>query len=124
MHAKDKPAAAVWIEQRYLQWQIDQGGRRSIAEFAAWLGGPATKTMLVHCMGCTRLPGYDLACMLAYAFDDASIFDTLPLKRRAKPTLLECQLYVCMRWRPLSKAALGKLAAILEDKGLHHPAQR
>ena len=27
-----------WLENRYLDWQKEQGGRKSITEFASWLG--------------------------------------------------------------------------------------
>ncbi|MBN1888273.1 MAG: helix-turn-helix transcriptional regulator [Thermoflexales bacterium] len=33
-----KTRFANWIENQYLDWQKKQGGRKTVTEFAAWLG--------------------------------------------------------------------------------------
>ena len=116
--AREKPAWAMWLQRHYIQWQLDLGERRSTAALAEWLctaGGKQaelSRSALTRLMNGNRRPSLEVAYLLADAFKDTSLFEALG--QRA-PTLLECQLYVAMRWRTLPPRILKQLEAALEE---------
>ncbi len=51
---KERGAVSRWLEQKYLEWVAQEGRRRSLTEFAAYLNVP--QPQLSHYMNGTRIP--------------------------------------------------------------------
>lgn len=67
-----------YLERQYLKWQHDQGKRKSLDEFAAYLG--ISRPLLSMWMNGTRRPGNENIILLAHTFSD-DVYDALELPR-------------------------------------------
>lgn len=80
INAMDTKAAGAWLEKMYLEWQLDQGGRRkSIATFAEYLG--SSQSFVSQVMAGKRTPSSDTALDWALKLDDDEILDILEIPR-------------------------------------------
>lgn len=52
-----------WLEQKYIHWVAETGRRRTIAEFAEWLG--VSRPLLSSYMSGSRKPKYSNADLIA-----------------------------------------------------------
>ncbi len=102
-----KSEFSVWIEKRYLEWQLKQGGRKSITEFAEWLG--FAKSTVVQWMNDQRKPNQENALLLAEKLG-MEVYDTLGLLR-PDPLLFEIQKH----WEEFSGSEREEFERILDE---------
>lgn len=98
--------ASKFLEDKYLKWQIQQGGRGSQSEFAKYLGvQPAT---LSHWLSGTRKPDYQSCVLLSDKLGDEIfiICDFLPPDEKLR--------YIITSWSSLADYAKQEIEAILE----------
>lgn len=67
-----------YIEKKYLEWQNQEGKRKSIEEFAMYLG--VSQPALSHWMSGNRTPSVSTIQLLADIFGD-EVYDVLDLPR-------------------------------------------
>lgn len=68
-----------WLETKYLEWQLEEGGRRSMDEFASYLG--ISRATVSHLIYGKRSPSPDMAYRLAEKLNDETILDIMGLAR-------------------------------------------
>jgi transcriptional regulator with XRE-family HTH domain len=67
-----------WITRQFVQWQAKQGERKSIDEFAAYIG--VSRPLLNMWMNGNRKPGTENIKLLSQIFSD-EVYDVLDLPR-------------------------------------------
>lgn len=65
-----------WLERQYIEWQIQAGHRKTISEFAEWLG--FRQSIVSLWMNGDRTPGHDSADRLALRLG-SQVYDLLGL---------------------------------------------
>ena len=80
--------AGVWLEKKYLEWQLGEGGRRPLEEFATVMGKSRSYISLV--MNGDRKPGEQTAREWAEITGDNEILDLLGFARE-DPLMSELQ---------------------------------
>lgn len=91
-----------FIEKKYLEWQNREGKRKSVEEFAMYIG--VSQPAISHWMSGKRTPSAQTAHLLAEIFGD-EVYDVLGLQR-PNPYL---QL-VNRRWEFLDEATQKRIA--------------
>lgn len=102
---------AEWIERQYLEWQIKEGGRKSITEFATWLG--FGKSTVAQWMNDQRKPNQENVLALAQKLG-MGVYDVLGLLR-PDPLLFNLQKY----WDYLTeddRVQVGEISRKAEQK--------
>lgn len=102
-----KSEFSVWIEKKYLEWQIKQGERKSITEFSEWLG--FAKSTVVQWMNDQRRPNQENAMILAQKLG-MEAYDKLGLLR-PDPLLFSIQA----NWDILSDSEREEIGKIIEE---------
>lgn len=98
---------AEWLERRYLAWQQASGGRRTVGEFAAYLG--VKQSRLSNWMAGTRTPKGDAVELLAQKLG-GEIYDILGVLPRDKRLRR-----MVVRWDRLSPEAQERLEALSDE---------
>ena len=102
-----------WLLQRYLEWQNELKQRKSLTEFAAWIG--VSQPVLSNYMSGKREPGEDNAYLFYLKFCD-EVYEVLDME---PPDFL--LRYVRASWHLLSDDAKFEIKEIikkaLDDKG-------
>lgn len=98
---------SAWLENKYIAWLSETGERRSLRQFAEWLG--ISSALLSRYMGGTRKPSGDFLERIALklgdeAYDMAGMERPDPLLRKLKG-----------RWGRLSQAQREQIERILDE---------
>lgn len=96
-----------WFEKRFLAWQLEQGGRKSIEQFSKHLG--YAKTTVVQWLNGQRVPGPDNAFQLAVKLG-LDVYDALDLPR-PNPVLFAVQA----NWGLFTEVEQERIARIVEE---------
>jgi len=103
-----------WFEKRFLAWQLEKGDRKSIDEFAQFLGFP--RTTVVQWMNGARRPSDVNAFALAQKLG-LEVYDALELQRPD-----ETLFHVRADWHLLSERERKAIGRILrEARGRYGP---
>lgn len=68
-----------WLEEKYLEWQLKEGARKSLDEFSDYL--KTSRPMVSMVMLGKRLPSSTMAYKWAEKLDDETILDLMGLAR-------------------------------------------
>lgn len=66
-----------WFLERYLEWQTDLGERKSLTDFAAWIG--VSQPVLSNYINGKREPGEDNAYLFYLKFGE-EVYDVLDME--------------------------------------------
>jgi len=104
------------LEQKFLAWQHEVGKRKTIQEFAAYLG--VSQPILSHWLNGKRSPGPENLRLLSSKLGP-EVYDVLGLER-PDPDLA----YITQHWEELDPATRRRLRAQTEKYAVQHETKR
>ncbi len=105
-----------FLEQKYLEWQTAQGKRKTVQEFADYLG--ISQSVLSHYMNGKRKPTSDNLRMLSGKLGFV-IYDVLGLPRPDKDLA-----FISQNWENVSPEFRVKFRGEVEEHLAHEEAKR
>ena len=100
-------SVANWLESKYIEWLSDSGQRRTVSEFAEWLG--ISRSLLSRYLSGSRTPSRKNAEKIAARLGP-EIYDLLGLQR-PDPLLKRVQAH----WNCLTKEDINEIERIVEN---------
>lgn len=97
-----------WIENAYIDWQKQEGGRRSVTEFAELLGFP--QPTVTNWMNGKRSPSPDNAFQIALKLKTLEVYDALELERPD-----EDLFWVQANWELLDDGQKARVVEMMQE---------
>ena len=105
-----------YIEKKYLEWQLKEEGRKTIVQFAAYIG--VSQPILSMWMNGKKRPGVDNIKLLAEIFGD-DVYDSLDLPRPNQYLKLAAE-----KWEFMSEEKQQQISSMIAEEAAKYEAKR